>query len=52
MDGRLVWFSERSRMDQQVVIVNQFTTAMVSIQEALASLRQEIGSQQGRPLMV
>ncbi|WKA00324.1 hypothetical protein VitviT2T_018690 [Vitis vinifera] len=30
-------------MDQQVVTVDQFTTAMASIQEALASLRQEIG---------
>ncbi|RVX10257.1 hypothetical protein CK203_016256 [Vitis vinifera] len=28
---------------------DQFTTAMASIQEALASLRQEIGGQQGRP---
>ena len=35
-------------MDQQVVIVDQFTTAMSSIQEALASLRQEISSQQSR----
>ncbi|RVW76832.1 hypothetical protein CK203_043066 [Vitis vinifera] len=38
-------------MDQQVVTVDQFTTAMASIQEALASLRQEIGGQQGRPLV-
>ena len=36
-------------MDQQVVTVDQFTAAMASIQEALASLRQEIGGQQGRP---
>ncbi|RVW27330.1 hypothetical protein CK203_110326 [Vitis vinifera] len=36
-------------MDQQVVTVDQFTATMVSIQEALASLRQEIGGQQGRP---
>ena len=36
-------------MNQQVVMVGQFTTAMVSIQEALASLRQKIGSQQSRP---
>ena len=36
-------------MDQQVVIVDRFTAAMASIQEALASLRQEINSQQGRP---
>ncbi|RVW14458.1 hypothetical protein CK203_090780 [Vitis vinifera] len=36
-------------MDQQVVTVDQFTTAMASIQEALASLRQEISGQQGRP---
>ena len=36
-------------MDQQVVTVGQFTAAMASIQEALASLRQEIGGQQGRP---
>ena len=39
-------------MDQQVVIVDQFTTAMASIQEALANLRQEIGSQQSRQLVV
>ena len=36
-------------MDQQVVTMDQFTAAMASIQEALASLRQEIGGQQGRP---
>ena len=39
-------------MDQQVVTVDQFTAAMASIQEALASLRQEIGSQQSRPSVV
>ncbi|RVW84910.1 hypothetical protein CK203_039489 [Vitis vinifera] len=39
-------------MDQQVITVDQFTAAMASIQEALASLRQEIGGQQGRPLAV
>ena len=48
----MVRFSERSGIDQQVVIVDQFTAAMASIQEALASLRQEIGSQQSRPLIV
>ena len=31
-------------MDQQVVTVDRFTTAMASIQEALASLRQEIAT--------
>ncbi|RVW54991.1 hypothetical protein CK203_093141 [Vitis vinifera] len=31
------------------VTVDQFTAAMASIQEALASLRQEISGQQGRP---
>ena len=36
-------------MDQQVVTIDQFTAAMASIQEALASLGQEIGDQQGRP---
>ena len=36
-------------MDQQVVTVDQFTAAMASIQEALASLRQEISGQQGKP---
>ncbi|RVW45962.1 hypothetical protein CK203_068716 [Vitis vinifera] len=30
-------------MNQQVVMVDQFTIAMTSIQEALANLRQEIG---------
>ena len=45
VEGRLVWVSERTDMDQQVVTVDQFTTAMASIQEALASLKQEIGGQ-------
>ncbi|RVW98419.1 hypothetical protein CK203_026746 [Vitis vinifera] len=49
VEGRLVRYSERQSMDQQVVTVDQFTAAMASIQEALASLRQEIGGQQGRP---
>ena len=35
-------------MDQQVVTIDQFTAAMAFIQEALASLRQEIGNQQSR----
>ena len=39
-------------MDQQVVTIDQFTAAMASIQEALASLGQEIGDQQGRPPVV
>ena len=39
-------------MDQQVITVDQFTTAMASIQEALASLRQEICGQQSRPPVV
>ena len=45
VEGRLVHFSEKLDMDQRVVIVDQFTIAMASIQEALASLMQEIGSQ-------
>ena len=49
VEGRLVRYSERQSMDQQVVTVDQFMAAMASIQEALASLRQEIGDQQGRP---
>ena len=52
VEGRLVRVSERTDMDQQVVTVDQFTTAMASIQEALASLRQEIGGQQSRPSVV
>ena len=48
VEGRLVHFSEKLDMDQRVVIVDQFTIAMASIQEALASLMQEIGSQQSR----
>ena len=36
-------------MNQQVVTVDQFTTVMVSIQEALASFRQKIGIQQSTP---
>ncbi|KAL6324532.1 hypothetical protein AAG906_013344 [Vitis piasezkii] len=31
VEGRLVHFSERSDMDQRVVTVDQFTTAMTSI---------------------
>ncbi|WKA05482.1 hypothetical protein VitviT2T_023446 [Vitis vinifera] len=50
--GRLVRVSDTPDMDQQVVTVDQFTAAMASIQEALASLRQEIGGQQGRPSTV
>ena len=49
VEGRLVRYLERQSMDQQVVTVDQFTAAMASIQEALASLRQEISGQQGRP---
>ena len=45
VEESLVRFSERSNMDQRVVIVDQFTAAMASIQEALASLRQKIDSQ-------
>ncbi|KAL6326004.1 hypothetical protein AAG906_038496 [Vitis piasezkii] len=44
----LVWIyhlGSKSDMDQRVVTVDQFTTAMASIQEASASLRQEIDSQ-------
>ena len=52
VEGRLVRFSERSDMDQQVVTADEFTTVMASIQEALASLRQEVGSQQSRPPIV
>ena len=52
VEGRLVRFSERSDIDQQFVIVDQFMAAMDSIQEALACLRQEIGSQQSRPPVV
>ena len=39
VEGRLVRYLERQSMDQQVVTVDQFTTVMASIQEALASLR-------------
>ena len=45
VEGRLVRYSEKQSMDQQVVTMDQFTAAMASIQEALASLRQEIGGQ-------
>ena len=47
----LVRYSEIRSMDQQVVTVDQFAVAMASIQEALASLRQEINGQQSRPPM-
>ena len=40
-----ILYSERSSMDQQVVIVDQFMAPLASIQEALVSLRQEIDSQ-------
>ncbi|RVW25745.1 hypothetical protein CK203_110123 [Vitis vinifera] len=52
VEDRLVRVSDTPDMDQQVVTVDQFTAAMASIQEALASLRQEIGGQQGRPSTV
>ena len=45
-------FLERSDMYQRVVTVDQFTTAMASIQEASASPRQEIDSQQSRQFVV
>ena len=45
VEERLVRYSERQSMDQQIVTVDQFTVVMASIQEALASLRQEIGGQ-------
>ncbi|RVW47100.1 hypothetical protein CK203_105500 [Vitis vinifera] len=53
VEGRLIqFFSERSDMDQQLVTVDQFTTAMASIQEASASPKQEIDSQQSRQFVV
>ena len=52
VEGNLVYFFERSDMDQRIVTVGQFTAAMASIQEALASLRHEINSQQSRQLVV
>ncbi|RVW60291.1 hypothetical protein CK203_084075 [Vitis vinifera] len=52
VEGRLVRYSERQSMDQQVVTMDQFTTAMTSIQEALASLRQEIGVPQTSPYVL
>ncbi|RVW23314.1 hypothetical protein CK203_100919 [Vitis vinifera] len=53
VEGRLIqFFLERSDMDQRVVTVDQFTTAMASIQEASASPRQEIDSQQSRQFVV
>ena len=52
VEGSLVCFFERSDMDQRVVTVDQFTTAMAFIQEASASLRQEIDSQQSRQFVV
>ncbi|RVW68872.1 hypothetical protein CK203_064642 [Vitis vinifera] len=39
-------------MDQRVVIVDQFTAAMASIQEALASLRQKIDMPQAPPYLL
>ena len=44
VEGRLVRFSKRSDMDQRVVTVDQFIATMTSIHEALANLKQEIGS--------
>ena len=48
VDGRLVRVSDTPDMDQQVVTVDQFTAAMASIQEALASLGQRIDGQQAQ----
>ncbi|RVW36727.1 hypothetical protein CK203_099193 [Vitis vinifera] len=48
VEGRLVRYSER-QYGSAGCYCGQFTAAMASIQEALASLRQEIGGQQGRP---
>ena len=44
VEDRLIRFSEISDIDQQVVTIDQFTAVMTSIQEALASFKQEIGS--------
>ena len=46
VEGRLIlFFLERSDMDQRVVTVDQFTIDMASIQGASASPKQEIDSQ-------
>ncbi|KAL6313254.1 hypothetical protein AAG906_016663 [Vitis piasezkii] len=45
VEGRLVRVSDTPDMDQQVVTVDQFTAAMASIQEALASLERDRWSQ-------
>ncbi|RVW25313.1 hypothetical protein CK203_117341 [Vitis vinifera] len=53
VEGRLIRFLlEMLDMDQRVVVVDQFTTAMTSIQEASASPRQKIDSQQSRQFIV
>ena len=48
VEGKLIYTPMRSDMDQQSVTVDQFTTTMASIQEALTNLRQEMDSQQSR----
>ena len=52
VEGSLVHFFKISDIDQRVVTVDQFTTAMASIQKALVSLRHKIGSQQSRQPIV
>ncbi|RVW69088.1 hypothetical protein CK203_063712 [Vitis vinifera] len=52
VEGRLVRVSDTPDMDQQVVTVDQFTAAMASIQEALASLRQEIVVSRASPYVL
>ena len=48
VEGRLVRTPVRSDMDQQSVTVDQFTTAIASIQKALTNLKHEMGSQQSK----
>ncbi|RVW15324.1 hypothetical protein CK203_085592 [Vitis vinifera] len=52
VEGDSVHFFERSDMDQRVVIVDQFTTTMAFIQEALANLRQDIDMPQAPPYLL
>ena len=44
--------SDQRDMDSQVVTVDQFATAMASIQEAIANLGQMIDGQQAQQVLV
>ena len=46
VNGRLVRIRDQRDMDSQLVIIDQFASVMVSIQEAITSLKQRMDRHQ------